>query len=334
LLRRVGRLAPVAGRGAVGARSRIIVTRADLGPSLRCPRKVPLTYSSLLCRPNTFNSIMATVEPSPAFSPCQAPGHGVVDKFNLADNAKISKEMHLGVNQGDTKAVMKALEEGEVPEAQTQFGEHALHRGVRSGVLEVVDALLDAGASVDSRDASGKTPLITVCGMKASNYCMGHHKIMERLLERGADPLAADNKGHTALGRACAAGHTHIVLTLLKAGVPSDDPDEDGMTPLLHACKGKHVSIVEVLLKEDRLAKFRKHPVSNVNAKQASTGKTALMFAAASKRVQMVSLLLAHKADPFVECDKGKTALKYCRKAPDCADKLEAAASKASGKFR
>jgi len=278
---------------------------------------------------------MATTEVSPAFTPLHAPGKGgAVDNFSLAGHAKISKEMHLGVNQGDTEAVMKALEEGEVPEALTQFGEHALHRGVRSGVLEVVDALLDAGASVDSRDASGKTPLITVCGTKASNYCMGHLKIMQRLLERGADPLSADTKGHTALGRACAAGHVHIVLHLLKAGVPSDEPDEDGMTPLLHAAKGKHVSIVELLLKEDRLAKYRKHPVSKVNAKQTSTGMTALMFAAQSKRVQMVSLMLAHGADPLAECDKGKTALKYCKKAPDCADKLEAASNKASGKFR
>jgi len=273
---------------------------------------------------------MTTIEESPAFSPPHGPAAGAIgDKFSLND-AMISPEMHLGVNQGDTKAVMKALEEGEVPEAQTQFGEHALHRGVRSGVLDVVAALLEAGASVDSRDASGKTPLITVCGTKASNYNIGHLKIVEKLLACGADPLAADSKGHTALGRACAAGHTNIVLMLLKARVPSDEPDEDGMTPLLHAAKGKHVKIVELLLKADRMAQYRKHPVANVNSKQSSTGKTALMFAAASKRVEMVSLMLSKGADPLAECDKGKTALSYCKKAPDCADKIEAAANKAN----
>lgn len=271
-------------------------------------------------------------DPSPAFSPLHGPAGGLVpDNFKLKDETMISPEMHLGVNQGDTKAVMKALEEGEVPEAQTQFGEHALHRGVRSGVLDVVNALLDAGASVDSRDTSGKTPLITVCGTKASNYTVGHLKIVEKLLACGADPLAADAKGHTAIGRAAAAGHTNIVLLLLKAGVPSDDADDDGMTPLLHAAKGKHVKIVELLLKADKLAQYRKHAVANTNSKQVSTGKTGLMFAAASKRVEMVSLMLSHGADPLAEDDKGKTAAQYCKKAPDCAAKIEAAASKANG---
>merc|ERR1711937_849393 len=55
--------------------------------------------------------------------------------------------------------------------------------------------------SVDSRDASGKTPLITVCGTKASNYNIGHLKIVEKLLACGADPLAADSKGHTRQDR-------------------------------------------------------------------------------------------------------------------------------------
>lgn len=271
---------------------------------------------------------MTTVEPSPAFSPLHGPATDAIDgKFSL-DDARISKEMHLGVNEGDAKAVLKALEQGEVPEAQTQFGEHALHRGVRSGAPDVVDALLEAGASVHSKDASGKTPLITVCGTKASSYSIGHLKIVEKLLAAGADPEAADSKGHTALGRACAAGHANIVLLLLKAGVASDDPDEDGMTPLLHAAKGKHVKIVELLLKLDRAAQYRKHPVANVNSTQSSTGKTALMFAAASKRAEMVTLLLSKKADPFAECDKGKTALSYCKKAPDCAAKLEAALNK------
>jgi ankyrin repeat protein len=274
-------------------------------------------------------------DPSPAFSPLHGPAAGFMpDEFNLKDNTMntmISKEMHLGVNQGDTTAVMEALDKGEVPEAQTEFGEHALHRGVRSGVPDVVDALLDAGASVDSRDLSGKTPLLTVCGVKASNYTVGHLKIVDKLLECGADHLAADAKGHTALGRAAAAGHANIVLLLLKAGCPSDDPDDDGMTPLMHAAKGKHVKIVELLLKADKLAQYRKHPKATTNNTQTSTGKTALMFAAASKRVEMVTLLLINGADSLAEDDKGKTALKYCKKAPDCAAKIEAAASKANG---
>eukprot|EP01046_Picozoa_sp_COSAG06_P073822 COSAG06_NODE_22268_length_729_cov_0.863492_1_plen_58_part_00 len=54
---------------------------------------------------------------------------------------------------------------------------------------------------MESKDASGKTPLITICGTRAKNYKVGHLKIVETLLEKGADPVAADNKGHTAIGR-------------------------------------------------------------------------------------------------------------------------------------
>lgn len=269
---------------------------------------------------------------SPAFSPLRGPvsGEGPDSGFNLVDDKMISVEMHVGVNSGDIKAVKEALEKGEVPEAETKFGEQALHRAVRSGVVDVVDALLEAGASVESQDASGKTPLITICGTKAKNYKVGHLKIVEKLLEKGADPLATDNKGHTAIGRAAHAGHTNIVLNLLKAGVPSDEPDDDGMTPLLHAAAGKHVKIVELLLKADKMAQFRKHPVAKTNT-QDKSGKSALMYAAASKRMEMVTLLLSKGADPLAEDENGKTALKYCKKAPDCEAKIEAAANKAEG---
>jgi ankyrin repeat protein len=53
------------------------------------------------------------------------------------------------------------------------------------------------------------------------------------LLEKGAEPNAADNYGNTALHRACSKGHMKIAEILLdqyKASV--NQPDTEGNTPL------------------------------------------------------------------------------------------------------
>lgn len=275
---------------------------------------------------------------SPAFSPMReplgsdGPDEGFSLGFSQVDNKIImSTEMHLAANHGDDKTVKKLLAKGEDPEAQSIFGESALHRAVRSGSVDLVGALLAAGAPVNGLDASGKTPLMTVCGTKSSKYKPGHLAAVVKLLENGADALATDKKGHTSLGRAAANGHVSIVLLLLKVeGAVADVTDEQGRTPLMEAARGKHVKIVELLLKLDKAAQYRKHAVAKVNVADMS-GKTPLMLGAAGRRVELIDMLLKNGADSHAEDDQGKDALRYCRKAPDCQAKIEVAMSKASG---
>lgn len=252
-----------------------------------------------------------------------------MDEITLGDHAKLmDPKMHAAVNAGESVADILAEGVGDV-ESRTIFGETALHRAVRAGSLDTVNELLEAGAEIDGRDALGKTSLMTVCSTKNKKWTAGHQKVAMRLLELGADPCAIDSKNSTALIRACQEGHINVVVALLKAGVPHDTPDNDGKTPLIAAAHA-HSKIIEILLRKDVNAQFRKHKVANVKH-QDQNGKTALMYAAAGKNVAGVKMLIDAGSDPFVECNKGKTALKYCKKSPEAEEKINAAMVKASG---
>lgn len=88
---------------------------------------------------------------------------------------------------------------------------------------------LTEGADVNAPDAGGNTPLI-IASMSAGPDCV------KLLLERGADPNAANKVGATALIRA--ATSFELTRLLLDAGAKVDVRTTDqGNTPLLLAAR-------------------------------------------------------------------------------------------------
>src|SRR5439155_2471114 len=105
---------------------------------------------------------------------------------------------------------------------------------------------LDRGASVDTRDAGGFTPLMNA----AAN---GDLKSVKLLLSKGANVNAVSKdegekvlNGPIQLGRftplllAAPYGPPSLVAELLKAGAHTDVQDVRGMTPLLLATATEH----------------------------------------------------------------------------------------------
>ena len=88
----------------------------------------------------------------------------------------------------------------------------------------------------------------------------GEAEVVEKLLNAGANPNAANSYGYVALHVAAWAGHTAIVEALLNAGadpnvVPSEALDSEwtlkycaGMTPLHFAAHGGRAEIIDALL--------------------------------------------------------------------------------------
>jgi len=69
---------------------------------------------------------------------------------------------------------------------------HDLHEYSRTNNIGGIRAALDAGADVNLRDRTGKTPLLSAIAWKAV-------KSVTTLLECGADVLAQDSDGATAI---------------------------------------------------------------------------------------------------------------------------------------
>ena len=84
---------------------------------------------------------------------------------------------------------------------------HYLDEGRPHWYIEVVEALLAAGASKDHANRDGYTALIVATDN-------GHTQVVEALLKAGADFKKLTGDGETALMIATDHGHTEIVQLL------------------------------------------------------------------------------------------------------------------------
>jgi ankyrin repeat domain-containing protein 17 len=129
--------------------------------------------------------------------------------------------------------------------------ESALTLACENGHLDVVDALIKAGAEVDLPDPDkGFTPL-----MKASRT--GQFCIVQFLLKNNSDSdkskridinRTTPNNECNSLSLACQNGHLQVVEILLQNGANPLQCLKDNSNCLIEAAKGGHTKIVEILI--------------------------------------------------------------------------------------
>ena len=115
-----------------------------------------------------------------------------------------------------------------------------LHRAAKAGDVEVLNALLVAGADVNGRDERGWTAL-----MHAADG--GRGPPMERLLAAKADPAARAPDGATALFIAVVRGRAALVAVLREAGADPWLEGPDGRTAAAAARAGGDPALVAAL---------------------------------------------------------------------------------------
>jgi ankyrin repeat protein len=146
--------------------------------------------------------------------------------------------------------------------------------------LDIVQDLLQHGADVKARNASGRSALLF-----AAEH--GRAEAAKLLLEKGADVNEADQKGIFPLYAAACRGHAELITLLAEKGANMKAALPGGQTPLMCASREGRMSAINVLVERG----------AAINAKTPE-GIAALTEASRRGDLDAVKLLLEKGADP------------------------------------
>ena len=217
--------------------------------------------------------------------------------------------------------------------------DHRLFAAIESGDLAEAESALDASARLDVRNESGQTPLHAAAGK-------GNVKLVETLLDRGADPNAGlsggnpNARGATPLHDAVLSGSAPVITLLLHRGGNPFAADVHSQTPVSCAeMRGKraaasmrkaiaqspwandlgiHAAVRAGLLDRVRALLDGGTPVDALD----ESGRTPLHHAIASDQEAFVRLLIERGADVNARDKAGYYPLMRLGDAPAIARRL------------
>jgi uncharacterized protein len=213
----------------------------------------------------------------------------------------------LACTNGSVPMVDLLLKAGANPNAAQAYGETALMTCARTGALDTVKALLARGADVNAKEtAEGQTALMWAAAE-------GHTEIVQALIHRGADVHARSTHGYTALLLTAREGNLETTKALLASGADVNEAAKDGTTALVVATVRSHTEYAEFLLNQganpnlgpgfaplhwavgvwDSYLNDLSNGITNEETEWSAFGGLPK-----AKRVDFVTALLAHGADP------------------------------------
>jgi ankyrin repeat protein len=159
--------------------------------------------------------------------------------FSIAQSKDLANQLVLYAAQGDINAVQRALASGiSVNNADSIHQATALHAAAAVGHIRLIELLIDKGADLNALDRRGITPLIIACAT-------GQISSAKALIKAGADISIKPALAPTALIVAIQTGNAQLVETLLLAKANVDQSDIFGTTPLQAALLTKRENIIK-----------------------------------------------------------------------------------------
>ncbi|XP_025110657.1 uncharacterized protein LOC112574059 [Pomacea canaliculata] len=153
---------------------------------------------------------------------------------------------------------------------------------MRLGYLQQVRMLVELGADMEVKDASGRTPLMLTAYVQPEDWGVG---VARLLIESGVNMAARDRHGMNVLHHACVYERLELAKVLLSAlDFDMTQSDKSGNTALHYAAIAGNVRLVQLLL--DYLARYRL-PAEKINKQ----GRSPLDEAILSGSAQCATLL-------------------------------------------
>ena len=234
---------------------------------------------------------------------------------NVRFDSKTQKTpLLLAVARGDAATVEALIQAGAHLNSRDKDGVFPLSLAARDGNIDCLRVLIAAKAELNMRNRAGETVLFEAVRQ-------GEAKVVLELINAGLDVNTCNNANETALFVVSSA---EAAEALIAARADVNARDEDGCTPLMHAAVERRVHVLNTLLKAG----------ADVNAK-SPVGVTALSEALDCRFHPMdsdiVKALLEAKADVNIVDNDGypllQRAVTYCRDVSITKMLLEAGAS-------
>jgi len=231
--------------------------------------------------------------------------------------ASVESPLMLAAREGRVDTVRVLLEGGADPSAKEKNGgQTALMWAIAGGHSDVTKELVQHKADVDARSKNGSTAL-----MFAARGDLDSTRI---LLSAGADvAVAIPDWGGTALIIASTMGQAKIVEALLEKGADPNYRDHNSFTALHSAerdsdygedreQKARAVQTIKVLLAHGADVNARLHqekPTVRTLDELELEGATPLALAAEVNNLDAIKVLVEGGADPNIPTEKGTTPL-------------------------
>lgn len=178
---------------------------------------------------------------------------------------------------------LSGQEQATTKKAPARLGKRALKEALEKAIeaddATEIEKLLKAGADIEAKDLSKRTPLLAAAAKGKANAVVA-------LTQAKADWKAEDPQGRNALSWAAEKGQAEIIRSLLQAGAQADGSNSPA-THLIYAALSGNCECARLLIEAG----------ANPNRAEHRNRHTPITAAAGSGHEEMVKLLIRAGAD-------------------------------------